>query len=57
MLVSEKIPIVRVLFVFLRAQVLFFFVAALVAVVLEHLLRLQWLRLPTLPVTVVGVAL
>jgi len=57
MLVSPKIPIVRVLFVFLRAQVLFFFAAALVAVLLDHVLALQWLRLSTLPVTVVGVAL
>jgi putative membrane protein len=57
MLVSSKIPIVRVMFVFLRAYVLLFVGTAAVAVALVHALELRGLELSTLPLTVVGVAL
>jgi putative membrane protein len=56
-LVTSTLPVLRVLFVFLRAYLLLFFAAAGLAVLLVDVLGLAWLRLPSLPLTVVGVAL
>jgi putative membrane protein len=57
MLVSTTLPVARVLFVYLRAPLLLFTAAGGLAYVLIDTLGIEQLRLPTLPLTVVGVAL